>query len=1168
MKVKTSGLLLFALSCSSVAMADDSEIFSGSQKSPVAPNILFILDTSGSMATTVMTQVAYDPKTSYGGSCQSSLVYYQSSTADTPTGCSGLSSFNSSNQKCQQATAALAGTPGFYTDTFVQWRNRNSNYSWTNTLGKSGGTDVACKGDFDLGAQPFPTTYSGTSGSSSNEWATSTSATNIYWNNNGTGGSYTLYSGNYLNYQASNPPQSIGTRIQVVQQAATSLINSLSNVNVGLMRYSNNDGGSNDSSAAGGMVAYPITPVSTAKSGLTTALNGYSAGGWTPLSETLYEAYLYYSGGPVYFGASSKPFVSVSGSRDPKNSANYLSPITNQCQKNFIVYLTDGLPTQDNQADSLITSLPNEGTLGGKCDDTSKSPYNGLDANGNAIPGGWGPSGSAGKCMAPLAKYMFNTDMSTTMAGQQNVQLYTIGFGNDPALGAASSWLGTAAADGGGKFYLANDLNGLQTALTSIVSNILTTSSSFSAPSVSVNAFNRTQTLNDLYVSVFQPGLNFHWPGNVKKYSVVDGVIVDQNNAPAVDPSTGFFKKSAQSFWSATPDGAEVASGGAASQLPSWDPSGTPKRNLYTYIGTNTPTAPVDLTAAGNAVTTTNTAITNAILGVTTTTAHNNVISYARGEDLKDENGNGSTTDTRHAMGDPIHSQSAVVIYGGLTTAKNINDAVVYAATNDGYLHAFDVVDGHELWAFIPQENLSDLSSLYSNSATSPKHYGLDGNIRVLKYDINGDGIVDPTAGDRVILYFGDGRGGNNYYALDVTAKATPKFLWSISPDTPGMSALGFTWSTPTITRVKTKDGKQNSQFFTLVFGGGYDTAEEATTYTKSDSSGNGVYMVDALYGTLLWSAGLKTASPAPTLGLANMDHAIPSDVAVLDLDGDGYADRMYVGDMAGQLWRFDIFEGNTVASLVTGGRIASIGAHDDPSPTAAETRRFYNIPDVAGVTSKAGSYLNISIGSGYRGHPLDTTAQEHFYAIRDYNIFNKLTQPQYDALTPIQDKDLVDITTNLQPVIPSGSPGWKLLLNQAGGGWVGEKVLAPSTTFENTVLFTTYTPSTGASSNPCAPSVGTNRVYAVSIFDGSPTANLNNQGNLSISDRSEQLSQSGIAPGVSVLFPPADSGTGPTPPPPGGPQKVVCTVGAEILGVCKDFNSRVKTFWSEQDAN
>jgi type IV pilus assembly protein PilY1 len=1191
-KPETRGLgllsaALVVLSCSSAAMADDSEIFTGTAKAGVAPNILFILDTSGSMSSPVTTQVAYDPTQTYSGSCGSSVIYFQPSSGSTPTGCGGMSSFSSTYQKCQAATPAFATGagatgPGFYTDTFVQWRLRSSNYSWIATLGKSNGTDVACKGDFDLATAPFPTNYNGTTNSTATEWVNAATASNSYWNLGNTGGSYTLYSGNYLNYQASTPATVIGTRISVVQQAATNLINSLSNVNIGLMRYSNNNGGSVDSSAAGGMVAYPVSPVATNRTNLVTTLNSYSPGGWTPLSETLYEAYLYYSGGNVYFGNSSVPFNSVAASRvgGSATAAQYQTPVTNQCQKNFIVYLTDGLPTQDNQADSLITGLPNEGTLGGACDDTSLSPYTGFDSKGVAIPGGWGPSSTAGRCMAPLAKYMYNTDMSTSLAGQQNVQLYTIGFGNDPALGAAASWLGKAASAGGGQFYQASDLNGLQAALTNIVSNIITTSNTFSAPSSPVDPFIRTQSLNDLYVTVFQPTANYHWPGNVKKYSMLNGVVVDQNALPAVDPTTGFFKSSARSFWSASADGSKVTAGGAANQLPDWNPASTPKRNLYTYIGNN-PTSAVDLTSSASyAVTTTNSAISNTVLGVSTTAVHDNVINYARGEDLKDENANGITNEPRHAMGDPLHSKSAVAIYGGTTAAPNVNDAAVFAATNDGYLHAFDVTNGQELWAFIPQEMLADLNSLEANSPTSPKHYALDGNIVVLPYDINGDGIIDPAAGDRVLLFFGDGRGGSLYYALDVTVKSAPKFLWAIGPGTTGLSGIGATWSTPKITRVNIKGATQNSLHYALVFGGGYDTAEESASYQTSDSSGNGIYMVDALYGTVLWSAGPKGASPAPTLALSRMDHAIPSDVTVLDLDGDGYADRMYVGDMAGQLWRFDIYEGNTASALVTGGVIASLGTHDDTTHPAAATRRFYNAPDVAGISTRASPpYFNIAIGSGYRGHPLDTTAQDRFYSIRDYQTFVKLTQLQYDGLTVIHDSDstLVDITNSVQPTIPSGAEGWKLLLDQPGNSWTGEKVLAVATTFQNDILFTTYTPSTGTSSNPCTPSVGTNRIYAVSVLDGSPVANLNNQNNLSITDRSQTLAQTGIAPGVTILFPPPGGGGGGGGGGVGGgggggggggPQKPTCMVGNEAVAVCPSFNNRLKTVWSEQDAN
>ena len=1160
------------------ALADDTEIFTGSSSTgAVNPNIMFILDTSGSMSTPVTTQVAYDPTATYPGSCDATQTYFVPGTTGTPPTCVGPRFFPNTMLSCAAGASALGATamaPGFYSDNLVQWRRagRTSfSYAWNATLTGSTttGFQVACQGDYPA-TGPFPSTYNGSTNSTANEFTTL--RTSDYWSNGSpTLTTYTIYSGNYLNWYNFSTTTTIGTRISVVQQAASNLINSLSNVNIGLMRYSNdvsaNGRLSADQAAQGGMVVYPVSPISTNRTSLVSALNSYDADGWTPLSETMYEAYLYFSGSAVHFGNSSivsgAPFPSVPASRvgGVATSDTYQSPIQYSCQKNFIVFLTDGLPTQDNQADSLIASLPNEATLGGPCDDTTQPPFSNL-------PGGWGPAATAGKCLSALTKYMFNTDLSASLNGQQNLQTYFIGFGNDPGLAEAFGFLQAASSKGGGTAYTAGDLTSLQQVLTSIVTNILQTSSTFTAPTVAVNAFNRTQTLNDLYVSAFQPSSNYHWPGNIKRYLVSQGVIVDQNLVPAVDPATGSFKSSAQSFWSATPDGAQVSSGGAANQISQWDPSVTPSRNVYTYIGIN-PASPVDLTSSPNyAVTTANTNITLATLGVTSTMRHDNVINYARGEDLKDEHGNTLTTDTRHTMGDPLHAQSAVVIYGGTTSAPDITDGVVYAPTNDGYLHAFAISDGHELWSFIPQEQLGQLESLYSNAASSSKHYALDGSVRVLKYDVNGDGIIDPAAGDRVIIYFGTGRGGSDYYALDVTNEAAPKFMWTLSPTQ--LPGLGQAWSTPQLAKVNVGGGRQASaQKIVLIFAGGYDTAEETPSFTLQDTVGMSIFMVDSVTGTLLWDAGF-TGSGAD-LVLSRMDHAIPSDVAVLDTNSDGFADRMYVGDLAGQLWRFDITTGNPRSTLVAGGVIASLGAHEEgAAAVATDTRRFYNTPDVSVVGQKGSPpFMNIAIGSGYRGHPLNITADDRFYSIRDFNPFTALSQSQYNALTVIHDVDLVDITNSLAPTVPAAAVGWKLLLEQPGTSWVGEKVLTSASTFNNQILFVTYTPNVSGTANTCQPSIGLNKFYAMSVLNGAPVANLNNLNNTSITDRSMSLAQTGIAPSLAFLFPAptqqVDSNGNPIPTP--TKSSVVCTSGGEVLGVCKRFSSRVKTYWNEADA-
>ncbi|MBS0373444.1 MAG: hypothetical protein JSR73_02605 [Proteobacteria bacterium] len=1178
-------LLVAALSVANApAFGDDTEIFTGASGGGIAPNIMFIIDTSGSMSSPVVSQVAYDPTVSYTGSCDNASFYWVAGSTGAVPACSSSKHLTYNYLQCASGNSALGnqpGAPGFYTDNFVQWKRSGKTsytYAWNATLSTTTttNTDIACQGDYPAN-RPFPSTYNGPSNSGGNEWTTT--ANLIYWNNGSpTLTTYTIYSGNYLNWYNYNSSVTIGTRISVVQQAATNLINSLSNVNIGLMRYSDNSGhtspctpaapsyaGSSDCDAQGGFVAYPISPIGTNRANLVTTLNSYSAGGWTPLSETMFEAYRYFSGGAVLFGNNSyvngSKSLSVNASRvgNVATSNTYQSPVQYSCQKNFVVFLTDGLPTQDNQADALITALPNEATLGGACDDTTQPPYSNL-------PGGWGPATTAGKCLSALTKYMFNADLNASLTGQQNVQTYFIGFGNDPGLAQAFGYLQAAATKGGGQAYTAGDLTTLQTALTSIVSNILQVSTTFTAPTVAVNAFNRTQTLNDLYVSVFQPSSNYHWPGNVKHYLVRNGVIVDANGLPAVDPATGFFKSSAQSIWSSAADGASIPAGGAANQIPNWDPAASPSRNLYTFIGAN-PASPVDLSAnASYQLTAANALLTPALLNVTTAATALNVINFARGEDVKDFNGNGIINEPRHQMGDPLHAQPAVVIYGGTTGAPDVTDAVIYAPTNDGFLHAFSAVTGAELWAYVPQEFLPLLKNTYSNNPAASKNYMLDGSVRVLKYDVNGDGIVDPSAGDRVILYFGTGRGGSNYYAIDVTDRNHPKFMWTIGTST--LPALGQAWSTPTLARVNIAGGQQvSAQKIVLVFAGGYDTAEETPSYTTQDTVGTGLYMVDAVSGQTLWSAGF-TGSGAD-LVLPRMDHAIASDIAVLDTNGDGFADRMYVGDLAGQLWRFDITNGNARASLVAGGVIASLGTHDDGTHTDANTRRFYSVPDVAVVEKKGvAPFMNIAIGSGYRGHPLNIVMQDRFYAVRDYSPFKQLTQAQYNALTVVHDGDLTDITNTVAPTLAANAPGWKLLLNQPGSTWVGEKSLAPASTFNNQILFTTYTPGGGGSSTSCVPSIGTNKVYAISVFDGSPVANLNNHNNTTIDDRSTTLAQSGIAPSLAFLFPAPDTSSNVNGQPVNSTQSpVVCMSGVEVLSACRNFQSRMKTYWNEADA-
>ena len=114
--------------------------------------------------------------------------------------------------------------------------------------------------------------------------------------------------------------------------------------------------------------------------------------------------------------------------------------------------------------------------------------------------------------------------------------------------------------------------------------------------------------------------------------------------------------------------------------------------------------------------------------------------------------------------------------------------------------------------------------------------------------------------------------------------------------------------------------------------GGGYDPVQDGAGYTV-DGFGNRIFMVDALSGALLWSAGPTGAD----LNHTRMTHGIPASITVLDINSDGFSDRMYAGDMSAQLWRFDITNGNARGSLVAGGVIASLGSHDETTHLAVE---------------------------------------------------------------------------------------------------------------------------------------------------------------------------------------------------------------------------------------
>jgi type IV pilus assembly protein PilY1 len=1057
------------------ASADDTEIFVATSNpllTGAQPNILFVYDNSGSMDSEVVTQVAWDPNVTFDGCYESNGLYF--STTGTKPSCGSNYYINASANNCAASDGPLK-TVGVFSDGMLAWRSYYQN--WVVLNGNNKSRPMECQDDRGIHGPNSGGGDTYAANGAGGPWEPNANNEPNFSTN------YTIWNGNWLNWNASGGTVT-KTRIEVVREVTNSLLDSLNGVNVGLMHFN---------SEQGGLVRQAMADIATSRQDMKDAVNSLTANGWTPLSETLYEATNYYMGRDVDYG-NVGPILSVGASRTSGTTSGttYKRPATLACQKNYIVLLTDGLPTRDVSATPKIQALP---------DWASTVPNPTCGTNGKTNKGGEnGPPRALtdnGVCMPSLAAYLNLHDLDPALAGLQNVTTYTVGFGVDVLLGDTSILQETAEL-GGGEYYPAGDTASLQSALSQIVFDILEDASTYSTPTAPVNAFNRTQNLADVFVSVFSPAINAHWPGNLKKYRFVNNVLTDQSGQPAVDPGTGFFKDTAQSFWSDSVDGARVESGGAANELPL-----DTARNLYTDV------AGPDLNATGNAVAKGNGSITAAMIGAPDA-ERDAVIDRARGLDNQDDDDDGDYTDVSHIMGDPLHVPPVMVIYGGTDAAP---DATVFVSTNDGYLHAINPVDGSELWSFMPSELLERLYALYLDDPTPTRSYGLDGEIRV--YIDNNDGVAGISGSERVILYFGMRRGGDALYALEVTDRNDPQLLWKLSSATAGFGNLGQTWSTPSI--VKLDIGGTERQV--AIFGGGYDDGQDLVGF-RTDTRGNAIYMVDAFTGQLLWSAGNGVAY---NLNLADMQHSIPAAIKVLDLDLNGKADRMYAADMGGRVWRFDIFNGQSGSELVQGGVFATLGAADIASPALADVRRFYATPDVAQIITDQRMYLSVSLGSGHREHPLDTGTNEEFYSLRDFNVFEQLTNDQYG--TPIVRSDLVDITSDTTPELPYDALGWRLTLDLSPG----EKVVAESLTFQNTLFFTSFSP--GGNGDACVAAGGLNRVYEISVLDGSPRTNLDGSidpndpeggpGELTPEDRYQALSQGGLAPEPVIFFEP-----------------------------------------------
>jgi type IV pilus assembly protein PilY1 len=784
---------------------------------------------------------------------------------------------------------------------------------------------------------------------------------------------------------------------------------------------------------------------------------------------------------------------------DAIDATRYNSPVVSGCQKNYIIYLSNGPSTDNNsvrtEANSQLRSFGGDSAI-------------------QPIP--ISPSGLQDNPIDEWARFMKKTSP---------LEITTFTVEIDPGTsGQGPNWtavMKSVAKVSEGEYFAVNSGVGggqqIVDTLKGIFSQIQSVNSVFASVSLPVSVNTQGTYLNQVYIGMFRPDSQSRplWAGNLKQYKLgYDNNVLkllDANSNSAINSSTGFIDECVRSFWTPTstdnywafrpqsscltipgaansnyPDGNIVEKGAQAYKLRQL--SGPGSRTIKT-CATDSCTALVELNS-------TNVTATRTGGG----TDHAAIINFARGQDVRDENAivvDGYTANTAELRpsvhGDVVHSRPVAINYG--SNVAGSRQVALFYGGNDGLLHAVngnrdDLGDGaigsgiaarqpgQELWAFMPPEFHPKMKRLYDNSpkisfpgipdqtpVPTPKGYGMDGPIVAYKN------------GNTATVFASLRRGGRRIYAFNVNDPLSPSLLWwrgcSTADDTScsvdgtlSWSGIGQTWSAP---KVVTAQGYASGPL--LVMGAGYDVCEDtdtgasgATHSCTSASKGKHIYVVDASSGTLLKSF--------PTL------RGVSADLTVVP-DASGNIKYAYAADLGGNVYRISGADANspigaTAPANWTITQIASLGCDTDTA-SCSRNRKFMFAPSVV----EDGATYHVMLGSGDREKPLDyygatTSVSNYFFALKD--------QPtNADWLADSGCTGSLMCLASLQPVSGSTTPtdtelaatkGWYLALRSH------EQVVTSAVTVFDVLTFSTHIP-TQPNSGACT-TLGTASVYNI----------------------------------------------------------------------------------------
>jgi type IV pilus assembly protein PilY1 len=272
---------------------------------------------------------------------------------------------------------------------------------------------------------------------------------------------------------------------------------------------------------------------------------------------------------------------------------------------------------------------------------------------------------------------------------------------------------------------------------------------------------------------------------------------------------------------------------------------------------------------------------------------------------------------------------------------------MLYTATTDGQLHAFkisanntadslqvDKEENNELWSFLPPHVLPRILPTYNQQA-----FLLDGApvVKNVPMQRTVAQVQSGSATWKTVLLASGGAGGGFYYALDVTNPADPKFLWQLSEDKEGSPMFGSSVPTPAIATLALEDGTSIKEVAVAILPGGsaplmpgtkdraisawpnVDSAYPPATTVRcwGDASceagaARSLTIVRLDTGELLMNfRGTVNDGPFaisnPKYKVVNFDSPITGTPVPYPSQTGQAANRIYVGDADGTLWRINL---------------------------------------------------------------------------------------------------------------------------------------------------------------------------------------------------------------------------------------------------------------------